>query len=145
MLSVKSSSTPIATRLSLNSVVYGCFVDGILRAVAELRLIADTWPFEAELAFSVEKDWQDTGIGTELMARALSAARNRNIGKLYMICLPENGRMQRVAKKYEARLTFQPGQIDGRLDPAHPDVFSVFKEMMDDTTGFLTFMLDVQK
>lgn len=133
------------TVYALNTVVYGCFADGILRAVAELRMVAETWPFEAELAFSVERDWQDDGVGTELMARALRAARNRNIGRLYMICLPENGRMQHVARKYDARLTFQPGQIDGRLHPAHPDYLSIFHEFLDDTSGFLTFMLELRR
>lgn len=126
-----------------NSVVYGCFIDGDLRAVAELRLLTETWPFEAELAFSVEKDWQDDGIGTQLMGRALRAARNRNITRLYMICLPENGRMRRIARKYDALMTWSTGQIEGSFHPNQPDYFSVLHEFLDDTSGFLTFMLDL--
>lgn len=132
------------TVYGLNSVVYGCFVDGTLRGVAELRLLADTWPFEAELAFSIESPWQDSGIGTELMGRALRAARNRNIGRLFMICLPENSRMRKVAKKYDARLAWHPGEIEGKLFPSHPDYFSILHEFLDDTSGFLTFMLDLR-
>ena len=132
------------TIYGLNTLVYGCFVDGDLRAVAELRLLNDTWPFEAELAFSVEQFWQDEGVGTELMGRILRAARNRGIGKLYMICLPENGRMQRVAKKYDAQLKYMQGQIDARVHPAHPDCFSLMHEFLDDTSGFMTYMLDLK-
>ena len=131
------------TAYSLNSLVYGCFVDGTLRAVSELRLLTDTWPFEAELAFSVEDPWQDSGIGTELMGRALRAARNRGIGRLYMICLPENGRMRKVAKKYDALLAWKPGEIEGNLYPPFPDYFSVLHEFLDDTSGLVTFMLDL--
>ena len=133
------------TVYALNSVVYGCFIGGTLRAVAELRLLTDTWPFEAELAFSVERDWQDDGIGTELMSRALRAARNRSISRLYMICLPENGRMRRVAMKYDALLTFHPGQVDADLHPSHPDYLSVLQEFLDDTSGFMTYMLDLRR
>ena len=131
------------TAYGLNSVVYACFIDGTLRAVAELRLLTETWPFEAELAFSVESPWQDSGIGTELMGRALTAARNRSIGRLYMICLPENGRMRKVAKKYDALLAWKPGEVEGNLYPPYPDYFSVLHEFLDDTSGFVTFMLDL--
>ena len=131
------------TVYGLNSVVYGCFVDGTLRGVAELRLLTDIWPFEAELALSVESPWQDSGIGTELMGRALRAARNRGIGRLYMICLPENERMRKVAKKYDARLAWRPGEIEGNLFPSQPDYFSILHEFLDDTSGFMTFMFEL--
>jgi RimJ/RimL family protein N-acetyltransferase len=77
------------------------------------------------------------------MGRALRAARNRGIGRLYMICLPENGRMRKVAKKYDARLAWRPGEIEGNLYPAHPDYFSLLHELLDDTSGFMAFMLDL--
>ena len=131
------------TVYALNSVIYGCFIDGTLRAVAELRLLNDTWPFEAELAFSVEKDWQDDGIGTDLMGRALQAAKNRGIGRLYMICLPENIRMRTIAQKYDARMSWRPGQIEGRLHAPYADYLSLFQEALDDAGGFVTFMLDL--
>lgn len=131
------------TVYALNSVIYGCFIDGTLRAVAELRLLNDTWPFEAELAFSVETQWQDDGLGTELMGRALQAAKNRGIGRLYMICLPENIRMRTIAQKFNARLSLRSGQIEGQLNAPYADCFSLFQEALDDAGGFVTFMLDL--
>lgn len=133
-----------ANMFGLSSVVFGAFVDGELRGVAELRMLFDSWPLEAELAFSVEQKWQDSGIGTDLMSRVLLAARNRGIAKLYMICLRENHRMRRIALKYQADLAFQPGDIVGHLDPPEPNQLSMLNEWLDDASGFMTYMLDLR-
>src|SRR5262245_37670416 len=86
----------------IKSVIYGYFVGGEMRAAAELRTIGEGWSQEAEAAFSVETEWQDTGVGTDLLGRIILAARNRGIERLYMNCLSENRKMQRIARKYEA-------------------------------------------
>jgi GNAT superfamily N-acetyltransferase len=98
-----------------DAVIHGFFLDGVLRAVAELRpLPAD----EAEVALSIEKDWQGHGVGAVLLERALLAARNRGIKSLYMTCLPENLRMRRLARKFHANLTFGFGSVVGRFKAA---------------------------
>ena len=88
-----------ASRMAeFGSVVYGYVADGRVRAAAELRRLGDTWGEEAEAAFSVEKIYQDQGIGSELMGRIVRAARNRGIRRLYMSCLAENSKMQAIAR-----------------------------------------------
>lgn len=124
------------------TVVYGAFVAGELRAAAELHL-AETWPLEAELALSVEDDWQDIGLGSALMSRVLLAARNRGVGKLTMTCLSHNHRMRRIAQKHHALLTLFPDQIDGHLDPSAPDHLSLMNEWLDDASGAMTCMLNL--
>ena len=67
-----------ASRMTeFGSVVYGHIVDGHVRGAAELRRLGDSWGQEAEAAFSVEKPYQDQGVGSELMGRVVRAARNR--------------------------------------------------------------------
>ena len=124
------------------TLIHGFFAEGDLRAAAELRPILDEWPVAAEVAFTVESPWQDSGIGTALMDRTLTSARNRNIGVLYMICLSENGRMQRIARKFDARLQFENGEVTGNLDPATPDCFSLLREGLDDGAGFVTAIIE---
>src|SRR5690349_18263753 len=51
------------------AVVIGCFVQGTLRAAAELRTDPVRWPGEGELAISVEAAWQNRGIGAALLRR----------------------------------------------------------------------------
>lgn len=130
--------------LDMGSVVYGYFEGADLRAAAELRKLSDVWGEEAEAAFSVEKDWQDRGIGTELMGRVIRAARNRGVKRLYMSCLAENGRMQAIARKYDALLRFEHGDIIGEIVPQGPDYFSVIAEDLDDRMGLMLAVLDLQ-
>jgi RimJ/RimL family protein N-acetyltransferase len=126
------------------SLVYGHLVDGRVRGAAELRRLGDSWGDEAEAAFSVEKPYQDHGVGTDLMGRVVRAARNRNIRRLYMSCLAENARMQAIARKHDALLRFEYGDVVGEIQPAHPDYFSLAAETAQDRIGFIIAVLDLQ-
>ena len=101
-------------------VICGAFIGGELRGVADMRFISEKWPFSAELALSVEDDWQDIGIGTELMARALRAARRHHIAVVELNFLPENIRMRRIAEKHGAIFSHQTGLMKGVFEPLGP-------------------------
>ncbi len=134
-----------ASRMTdFGSVVYGYVIDGKVRAAAELRRLGDAWGEEAEAAFSVERAFQDHGIGTELMGRVVRAARNRNIKRLYMSCLAENSKMQSIARKHEADLRFEYGEVIGEIVPQTPDYFSIMQEAAEDRMGFMIAVLDLQ-
>lgn len=126
------------TAFRLESVIYGAFVDGTLRAAAEMRNLAEIWSPEAEAAFSVEAEWQDEGLGTRLMDRILIVAQNRSIQKLYMVCLKENQRMRHLAEKYDARMSVEDGEASGTMTPGHPTPSSLFEEWLDDSKSFAT-------
>jgi GNAT superfamily N-acetyltransferase len=125
------------------SVVHGYLVDGRVRAAAELRRLGDAWGEEAEAAFSVEKAYQDQGIGSELMGRVVRSARNRGIRRLYMSCLAENSRMQTIAKKHEADLRFEYGEVIGEIMPEGPNYFSIIAEAAEDRVGFMIAVLEL--
>ncbi len=134
-----------ASRMAeLGSVVYGYTRDGRVRAAAELRRLGDSWGEEAEAAFSVEKAYQDQGIGTELMGRVVRAARNRGIRRLYMSCLAENSKMQAIARKHEADLRFEYGEVLGEIMPETPNYFSILAEAAEDRVGFMIAVLELQ-
>lgn len=138
--------TDYAMRINdLQSTVYGYFEDGEVRAAAELRPIGPQMNGEAEAAFSVEKGWQDTGIGTELMGRVIRTARVKSIRRLYMNCLAENRKMQRIARKYEAVLHFEEGDVVGEVEPLTPNYFSIWREAISDQRGFVMAVLDLQR
>ena len=130
--------------LEMGSVVYGFLEGGEVRAAAELRKLGTTWGQEAEAAFSVERPWQDQGIGTILMGRVIRAARNRGVQRLYMSCLAENGKMQSIARKHEADLRFEYGEVVGEIVPQWPDYFTYLAEAVDDRVGFMMAVLDLQ-
>ena len=128
----------------LNAVVHGFFVDGALRGAGELRSVGSALAAEAEAAFSIEKEWQSHGVGTALLERTLLAARNRGIRHLHMACLAENRRMQQLAQKFDAELTFDFGSVVGEVEAPQPTPLSLMREMMADGHGFATALLDVQ-
>ena len=134
-----------ASRMSeMGSIVFALIDHGQVRAAAELRKLGDTWGREAEAAFSVEKTFQDKGIGSELMGRVIRAARNRGVQLLYMSCLAENGKMQAIARKFEADLRFEYGEVVGEIVPESPNYFSVLTEAMEDRVGYMLAVLDLQ-
>jgi len=124
-----------------DAVIHGFFVYGVLRGAAELRPLAG---HEAEAAFSIEQEWQSHGVGTALLERTLLAARNRQIQLLHMTCLAENRRMQQLALKFDAELTFDFGSVVGEVEAPHPTPISVMRELVADSTSLATAMLDVQ-
>jgi hypothetical protein len=109
-----------------------------------LRRLGDAWGEEAEAAFSVEKPYQDHGVGSDLMGRVVRAARNRNIRRLYMSCLAENGKMQAIARKHAAVLRFEAGDVVGEILPEEPDYLSLAAETTADRMGFIIAVLDLQ-
>ena len=133
-----------ATRMSdMGGLVIGAVVDGEVRAAAELRKLGDSWGREAEAAFSVERQFRDKGLGTELMGRVVRAARNRGVHLIYMSCLAENARMQAIARKHEAVLRFEYGEVIGEIVPETADYVSIVAEAVEDRVGYMMAVLDV--
>jgi GNAT superfamily N-acetyltransferase len=127
-----------------DAVVHGCFVDGVLRGAAELRPVGSSVPRQAEAALSVEKPWQSHGVGSALLARTLLAARNRGFRVLHMACLAENKRMQQLARKFDAELSFDFGGVVGEVESSRPTPLSLMREWMTDGHGIATAMLELQ-
>ncbi len=125
------------------AVVFGYVEDGEVRAVAELKKLGDDWGDEAEAAFSVEKVVQDRGLGTDLMGRVIRAARNRGVNRLFMSCLAENTKMQAIARKHEAELKFEFGEVVGEIVPSSANYFSVLAEAVEDRVGYMLAVLDI--
>ena len=132
--------TYAATTRGSDVIVHGFFVDGVLRGAADLRLNRR----EAEVAFSIEKRWQSLGIGSALLERSLLVARNRGIKRLEVCCLMENQRMQQLARKFEAELTFDFGTVIGKMENPHPTPLSVMQEMAVDGHSFAAAYVDFQ-
>jgi GNAT superfamily N-acetyltransferase len=130
--------------ISLDTVVHGFFLDGEMRGAAELRQLGVRLPRQAEAAISVEKPWQSHGVGSALLRRTLLIARNRGFRFLHMACLAENRRMQQLARKFDADLSFDFGSVVGEVESSRANPLSLMQEFMADGHGFATAMLDLQ-
>lgn len=107
--------------------------EGELRAVGEARLLGDGWPREAELAFSVEAEYQGQGLGTELFRRLLTYARNRGVGRVYVTSLPTNVKMRRIARRFGLSVERYGGdEFAARMELRAPDYGSLFDEIFDE-------------
>ena len=134
----------VRTTFALCAAVHGFFVNGALRGAAELRPLGPALLREAEAAFSIEAPWQSHGVGSALLDRTLLAARNRGIKTLHMACLANNRRMQELARKFDADLSFDFGSVVGEVAAARPTPLSVLREFVNDGHGFATAVLEVQ-
>jgi GNAT superfamily N-acetyltransferase len=128
----------------IDAIIHGFFVDGTLRGAAELRPIGTPITREAEAAFSIEKPWQSHGVGSMLLERTLLAARNRGLKFLHMACLADNKRMQQLARKFDAELSFDFSSVVGEVTAPRPTPLSLVREILADSHGFATAMFDVQ-
>src|SRR5688572_19052367 len=113
------------------STVFAYIEDGEVRAAAELKMPGDIWGREAETAFSVEAAYHDHAIGSELMGRVIHETRNSVVHVLYMSRLASNAKMQAIARKHDADLRFELGEVVGEIVPQEPNYFSLLAEAVD--------------
>jgi RimJ/RimL family protein N-acetyltransferase len=126
---------------ALRAIVVGFFEDGVLRGAAELHLAGD-FAGRAELAVTVESDWQGNHIGTELLGHAITVAENRGMRTIEMVCLIDNRRMQHVARKFTDRLDVVDGQAEAHLKVPYPTQLSLWQEATMDSMGLMTSWLE---
>ena len=84
------------------------------------------------------------GVGSMLLERTLLAARNRGLKFLHMACLADNKRMQQLARKFDAELSFDFSSVVGEVATPRPTPLSLMREILADGHGFATAMFDVQ-
>ena len=107
----------------LGTIVHGFLVDATLRGVAEIRLLGTPFADSGEAAFSIDKPWQS---------------------HLQLICLSDNRRMQQLARKFDAELSFDFGSVIGDVETPFPTPLSMFRELVSDGRMVASAMLDAQ-
>jgi GNAT superfamily N-acetyltransferase len=123
--------------------IVGYFDDGKLRGAGEIRYRTSLFPKSAELAFSVEREYQNTRIGTNLMARSLIILRNRHIDTAYIVCLLSNTRMQKLALRYRADREAYSGDVFLSINVPHGTMATLLSEMTDGYIGWMNTSLDL--
>jgi RimJ/RimL family protein N-acetyltransferase len=134
-----------AAALDKNCRIWGFFGPrGNLRGTGELRRFEDQ-PECAEAAFTVETDYSGKGIGTGLFHHVILSARNLGIRHLYLNCLADNQVMQAIARKFNAELDFDHGEVQGDLIPEGRTPLTRIEEAIEDSSGLVFGMLDIQQ
>ncbi len=89
--------------------IFGAFVDGMLRGVGELSPFPDR--DEGEASFSIETDFQHMGIGKRLVLLTLLAARGSGLSQVHMDFIGDNLAMRRLARDVGAISGFSEGVV----------------------------------
>lgn len=124
------------------TIIVGCFILGELRGAVELCTDRLLWPNKAELAVSVETSLQERGVGSLLIRRALTIARNRSIRQVHMICMAGNLRMRALARRHGGRVEVDGGEATVLIELPHPNQFSFALEALEDGAGAVGAVLD---
>jgi RimJ/RimL family protein N-acetyltransferase len=119
----------------LKTIIIGCFDDGALRGAAELRFEDPRVAWRAEVAVTVEASAQGQGVGTDLLGQLIVIARNRGLKSLIMLCLLDNARMQRIARRYDGALKIEQGQVEAGIAMPFPTQISLLQEALFDGRG----------
>jgi GNAT superfamily N-acetyltransferase len=90
----------------LGAIIFGCWVDGKVRGVGELRRFGLGQHHEAEAAFTVERPFRDRGIATALMAAIATEAVGIGVLDIFMCFAACNRRMRRIAEKFQGSVSF---------------------------------------
>ena len=129
----------------LDAVVHGFFIGGMMRGAAELRplgcAISAPGRSRDQRGETVAEPRRRLGA---VAPHACSTARNRGFRLLHMACLADNRRMQQLARKFDAELSFDFGGVVGEVESSRPTPLSLMRELMSDGHGFATAMLDLQ-
>ena len=125
----------------LRAVVVGYFESGVLRGAAELHLDRN-FGDRAELAITVESEWQAHHIGTEWLGHAITIAENRGVRSIAMLCLLDNSRMQHVARKFVDRLVIVDDQAEANVKVPFPTQLSLWHEAAMDAMGLIAVWLE---
>lgn len=134
-----------AGALDKNCRIWGFFGPrGNLRGTGELKRFEEQ-PEIAEAAFTVEPAYTGQGIGTGLFHHVILSARNLGIRHLYLNCLSENQVMQAIARKFNAELDFDHGEVLGDLIPPSRTPLTRLEEAIEDSSGLVFGMLDIQQ
>jgi len=137
-----------ATRsLTDDTILTGYFVDGELRAVAELHPlpVRAGKPRSGEAAFSVEREWQGKGIGSALMRHLVMLAQNRGIQDVQVVFLANNGPMKRIAIQQAADLTRDTNEMTGHLLAPRATPFSWAREWLGDVFAVFSSAFELQE
>lgn len=124
------------------TMILSFFADGVLRGVAELVQVGNQWQRAAELALTVEVPFQNQGIGSQLLQKALLMARNRFISSVCMLCVLENNKMRHIAHNCGVSLSLHDGEVEGRILPPWPSYLSLAEEAVTEGQALFQAVFD---
>jgi GNAT superfamily N-acetyltransferase len=93
-----------------------------------------------ELAFSVLKEYQGQGLGTDLMKRAIQWCRTHNFLHGHMVCLSSNTVIRHLCKKHGIHMTNDHGEVLADIELDHPSLQTYWTEAQDSNLAVMDYL-----
>lgn len=116
------------------TIVIGYVEQGEIFGAAELHECLENAEPTGEIAFSVEQHLQHRGLGGLLFSRLIESARAFGYERLRVTTHPQNAAMKRLARRFDAKLSFDDGETVGTIELA-PVIRADVSEMLPVIAG----------
>lgn len=117
-------------------------IDNVVVGFGHLARDENGW----ELAVSVDSNFQNQGIGGNLIEFMITWAKVHGITSLYMHCIANNKRIQHLSTKYGLKVILREGQdITAEMKVPSPNALDYTAEYFREQHNILTQILNLQK
>jgi GNAT superfamily N-acetyltransferase len=99
-----------------------------------------------ELAVSVDQNFQNQGIASNLIEFMIDWAKVRGISSLYMHCIHDNKKIQHLSTKHGLKVVLRDGQdLTAKMELPAPDALDYTTQYFREQRELLTQIIDLQK
>lgn len=134
-------------KIDFNNGIFGIFNENLdIIGLGECVFFKQQDKLTAELAFTVEKEYQGNGLGNKLMKRVVQYANSRDVHELQMYCIRTNQAVLHLAKKYNLVPQYDGTEISGVVKT--PDVLpliSTINEQFEDNIATFELAISYQQ
>lgn len=134
-------------KIDFKNGIFGVFNDNLdIIGVGECVFFKEKEKQTAEVAFTIEKDYQKNGLGNRLMKRVVQYANSRDVHELQMYCLRSNKAVLHLAKKYNLVPQYEGSEMSGVVTtPQVMPLISGFNEQFEENVATLELAFTYQK
>lgn len=134
-------------KIDFQNGIFGIFNEELeIIGLGECVFFKESNKSTAEVAFTVEKQYQRNGLGNKLMKRVVQYANSQDIHELHMYCISSNQAILHLAKKYNLIPQYDGTEISGIVKT--PDIlpfFSNINEQFEETIATFELAVSFQK
>ena len=117
-------------------------LDGQIVGWGHMAQEANAW----ELAVSVNRDYQNNGIGSKLIFEMLEWAKFHDVQEVFMHCIEDNRPIQHLAKKYGLKTrTRGAGERTAALEIPEPSFFEANKQLWKEHSAILNDYAELRR
>lgn len=133
-------------KIDFNNGIFGIFNENLdIIGLGECVFFKEKEKMTAEVAFTVEKQYQGNGLGNKLMKRVVQYANSKDVHELQMYCIRTNQAILHLAKKYKLVPQYDGTEISGVVKtPNILPLFSSINEQFEDNVATFELAISFQ-